>query len=64
MPTTVSHQLVVLQFLGVYAIFPVDDAPVLLHHSHQLGPLAVEVAAGMKTHIAKPLQLQLIINVL
>lgn len=49
-----THQLVVLQLLGVDAV-GVPDASVPLGHPHTLGPGAVQVAHRVQAHVAKAL---------
>ena len=58
MPSTVStaHQFVVLQLLGVNAIFSVDNTAILLHHPNQLGSITTQVATGVESHVSKPLR--------
>ena len=49
-------QLVVLQVLGVDALLTVDNGTVFLHDAYAARPVAMQVAAGVETNVAKALR--------
>lgn len=56
-PPSLTHQLVVLQLLGVDAA-GVPDVSVQLAHPDTLGPEAVQVAHRVQAHVAEALQVR------
>ena len=52
----ISYQFIVFQLLWVNAVLKVDNVAIFLHDTHQLGPIPMQVTAGVQTHIPKPLE--------